>query len=191
MRGCVLALVMLVACSRSGDETERGVRRGSAVLANTPAPAVMSAGKPAAASSPLDAGRPRPKIVEVEALKTEEPEVNPYSETVTLKLVVSPQVKALVLWGAKQMAHLEPGKMEAEITRPRGSGPLDLEIKTEGYLTHHTRLYADRDDKTSVRLYRAEEAPNLFGYNRSPDVKQAETEKTAKTEKPEKATKPK
>ncbi|HEY5284900.1 MAG TPA: hypothetical protein VIM14_19055, partial [Polyangia bacterium] len=41
-------------------------------------------------------------------LKTEEREANPYSETVTLKLAVTPPVKALVTWGAKQVARLAP-----------------------------------------------------------------------------------
>jgi hypothetical protein len=57
--------------------------------------------------------------------------------------------------------------MEAEVKRPRGSGPVDLEIRADGYLPHHTRLYADRDDKVNVRLYRVEEAPGLLGFKRS------------------------
>ena len=194
MRGSSrIALVMLVVCSCSSDERESGGLRGSAVLTTSPPiekPAPPGPTKTAVATpSPADAGRREREIVEVEELEAEAPEANPYSETVTLKLTVTPQVKALVLWGAKQMAHLEPGKMDAEIVRPRGSGPLDLEIKTESYLPHHTRLYADRSDKVSVRLYRPEEAPNLFGYNRSPDVKNAEVEKSEKPEKPGKSEK--
>jgi hypothetical protein len=69
------------------------------------------------------------------------------------------------------MARMEPGKMDAEIARPRGSGPLDLEIRAEGYMPYHTRLYADRNDKLGVRLYRPEEAPSLFGYRRSVEGK--------------------
>jgi hypothetical protein len=57
--------------------------------------------------------------------------------------------------------------MDAEIQRPRGGGPLDLEIKADGYLPYHTRLYADRSDKLSVRLCRNEDAPGLLGYKRS------------------------
>jgi hypothetical protein len=34
-------------------------------------------------------------------------------------------------------------------------------------MPHHTRLYADRSDKVSVRLYRVEEAPGLLGFKRS------------------------
>jgi hypothetical protein len=197
----LLALTGLFACSRSGDQSEPRGQRGSAVLATAPAAVEKPAtsgkrspvartgtkaaggGKPAAtavAPASADAGREAPRTIEQEELKTEEPEANPYSESVTLKLAVTPPVKALVLWGAKPMAHLEPGKMDAEITRPRGSGPLDLEIKAEGYLPHHTRLYADRNDKLGVRIYRAEEAPNLFGYKRSAEAKKPEAEKPVK-----------
>ena len=103
-------------------------------------------------------------------LKTEEREVNPYSENVALKLSVAPPVKTLVMWGAKTVARVAPGSMDADIVRPRGSGPVDLEIKADGYLPYHTRLYADRSDKVSVRLYRNEDAPGLFGFRRSPDT---------------------
>lgn len=112
-----------------------------------------------------------------EDLKFEEREANPYSETVTLKLSVTPPVKALVTWGAKQIARLSPGSMDTEISRPRGSGPVDLEIKAEGFMPHHTRLYADRSDKIGVRLYRVEEAPGLLGYKRPVEDKAPEKKK--------------
>jgi hypothetical protein len=198
--GCLVLVAMcLCACSRSGDKAETPAARGSSVLASAPTPAstarpassaksahapkpgakTSSGAKPAAAPSAhpaVDAGKEEPKSIVEEELKTEEPEANPYSESVTLKLSVVTRANALVLWGAKQMAHLEPGKMETEITRPRGSGPLDLEIKAEGFMPYHTRLYADRNDKLSVRLYRAEEAPGIFGYKRSAEARKAEAE---------------
>jgi hypothetical protein len=193
--GCRVLLPLLLACACSGDKPEKPAPRGSAV----PAPVVSSSttakpakgtqpaagkvargAKPAAAPVAVDAGVGDAKLVEQDELKTEEPEANPHSESVTLKLSVSPPVKALVLYGAKQMAQLEPGKMDVEITRPRGSGPLDLDIKAEGYLPHHTRLYADRNDRLGVRLYRPEEAPNLFGYKRSAEGRKAEAERAEK-----------
>ncbi len=193
-------LIALLACGCSGGKSEPPAPRGSAVLAPEPtatatAPAKPAKGTKAAAAKTgkatkpqtpavsVDAGpSPDAKIVELEELKTEEPEANPFSESVTLKLTVTPPVKAVVFYGAKQLAHLEPGKMDAEITRPRGSGPVDVEVKADGYLPYHTRLYADRNDKLNVRLYRPEEAPNIFGYSRSPEGKKAaaEREKTPK-----------
>jgi len=193
----LLAALLACACSRPAEKAETPAPRDSAMLAPTstttakstkggkagaggkPGAKPVHGAKPAATQSAavsVDAGEP-PKIVEQDELKIEEPEANPYSETVTLKLNVTPQVKAVVQWGAKVVARLEPGKMEAEITRPRGSGPVDLDIKAEGYLPYHTRLYADRNDKLLVRLYRPEEAPNLFGYKRSAEAKKAEAEK--------------
>lgn len=175
---CLLAALWLCACSRSGNQAEVPAPRGSVVLASAPKPVVKPANGSKPTTAPADeTAKEQPKLIEQDDLKTEEPEANPYSESVNLKLSVTPRVNALVLWGAKQMAHLEAGKMDTEITRPRGSGPLDLEIKAEGYMPYHTRLYADRNDKLGVRLYRPEEAPNLFGYKRSAEGKKAEAEK--------------
>jgi len=169
----LLVTILVAACSRP---VEKVAPRNSSVSEPAPASTAASPTKPSKSAPRAD---PLPAAEEVD-LKTEEREANPFSETVTLKLTVTPQVKAVVLWGAKQMAHLEPGKMDAEITRPRGSGPVDLEIKAEGYMPYHTRLHADRNDKVGVRLYRPEEAPNVFGYKRSAEAKKAEAEKQEK-----------
>jgi hypothetical protein len=124
-------------------------------------------GGPTAKEPPVSLAALVPAKVADDNLRAEEPEANPYSETVTLRLAVAPPAKALVMWGGKQVAKLAPGSMDAEIDRPRGSGPVDLEIKAEGYMPFHTRLYSDRNDKINARLYRPEEAPGLFGFGRS------------------------
>ena len=97
-------------------------------------------------------------------LQLEEQESNPNSDSVTLRISISPPVKGVVMWGQKLMARFSPGTMDVEFMRPRGSGPLDLELRAEGFLMHHTRLFADRNDKTNVRLFRAEDAVGLTGY---------------------------
>lgn len=101
-------------------------------------------------------------IADLEQAPTEQ---NPQSETVLLKLSVSPPTKATVMRGQKVMARLAPGTMDAEWSVPRYSGPFDLEIRADGYLTYHTRLYSDREDKIAVRLYRSTEAVGLWGYH--------------------------
>jgi hypothetical protein len=100
-------------------------------------------------------------------LQSEEREANPLSETVTLTLSVSPPVKALVMWGSKQLARIAPDNPTVQLQRPRNTGPLDLEIRAEGFLPQHTRLYSDRNDKLSVRLVRPAEASSLLGYRSS------------------------
>ncbi len=100
-------------------------------------------------------------------LQSEEREANPLSETVTLTLSISPPVKAQVMWGSKQLARIAPDNPTVELQRPRNTGPLDLEIRAEGFLPHHTRLYSDRNDKVSVHLVRPAEASSLLGYRSS------------------------
>jgi hypothetical protein len=89
------------------------------------------------------------------------------SETVTLTLSISPPVKAQVMWGSKQLARVAPDKPTVELQRPRNTGPLDLDIRAEGFLPHHTRLYSDRNDKVNVRLVRPADATGLLGYRSS------------------------
>ena len=121
------AMVLLCCCSRPSQPVSP-----PASPAVEPAPAPEKASKtrklavtqvPVAPQASKEAPKEAPTIVD-EDLKIEEREANPYSETVNLKLTVTPQVKALVTWGAKQVAHLAPGSMDTEIIRPRGGGPV-------------------------------------------------------------------
>ncbi len=162
--GWAAAVVLSCACSRSARPV--GPAAPSAVEPTPSAAVTKPKALAASAARAMPEARPESPKVEGDDLRTEEREANPYSQTVTLKLSVTPQVKALVTWGAKQIARLSPGSMDTELSRPRGSGPIDLDIKAEGYMPYHTRLYADRNDKVSVRLYRVEEAPGLLGYRR-------------------------
>ena len=100
-------------------------------------------------------------------LQSEEREANPTSETVTLTLSISPPVKAVVTWGSKQLARIAPDKPTVELQRPRSTGPLDLDIRADGFLPHHTRLYSDRNDRVNVRLVRPADAAGLLGYRSS------------------------
>lgn len=184
--GWLVALGLLCGCSRPSQPAAPPTPSSPTVAETTPTgtsakPSRLAATRAqsmskASSESPKEAPREASKIDD-DALKTEEREANPYSETVTLKLSVTPQVKAQVTWGAKQLARLSPGSMDTEISRPRGSGPVDLEIKAEGFMPHHTRLYADRNDKVSIRLYRVEEAPGLLGYKRKDETKPPEKKK--------------
>jgi hypothetical protein len=83
-------------------------------------------------------------------------------DKVTIKLSVDAHWKAHVFWGRKDL-----GVAPLQIDRPRGSGPLDLLIVADGALPLHTRVFTDRDNGLSVRLYAESEAPGLLGYPRS------------------------
>lgn len=163
-RAALLLLVCCLCTTSFATPAVPSVASGAAA-----APSASASGRPPSTHPPVAvsgrADSPAGKAPG-EGLEAEAPEANPYTETVTLRLIVTPPVKGVVMWGGKQVAKLAPGSMDTDLVRPRGSGPLDLEIKADGFLPYHTRLYSDRDDKVNVRLYRAEDAPGLFGYRR-------------------------
>jgi hypothetical protein len=143
-RALVVVVLAVAACRRAPS--------AAAPAAPAPAPRPAPTAPPVAASSAAD------------QLVGEAPESNPTSETVTIKLVVDPARKARVFWGRKDL-----GLAPLELTRPRGSGPLDLVVVTPGALTLHTRVFTDRDDKLALRLYAANEAETLLGYRADED----------------------
>ena len=120
---------------------------------------------PDAAMVFVDGGQPT--TGEDGELREETPDRDPRSATVKLKLMISPVAQGVVSWGHKKLAELKPGHMVVQLDRPRGSGPLDLVIRANGFLPHHVRMFSDRDDKLSVRLFRPEEAAGLLGYRRA------------------------
>jgi hypothetical protein len=87
---------------------------------------------------------------------------DPSRGEVTIKLVGDGNRKAHVLWGRKDF-----GQVPLEIRRPRGSGPMDLVVVAPGTLPLHTRVFTDRDETLSLRLYDEDGAHGLLGYTRS------------------------
>jgi hypothetical protein len=102
-------------------------------------------------------------------LQAEPRDRDPRSATVAIKLFVTPEATGTVVWGRKKLADLRPGQMSLQIERPRDSGPLDVLVRAAGFLPHHVRLFTDRDERLSVRLYRPDDARALLGYRRPPD----------------------
>ena len=80
--------------------------------------------------------------------------------TVQIKLLVDSRRQAHVYWGRKDL-----GVAPLEIVRARGSGPLDLTVLAPECLPLHTRVFTDRDDTLSLRLYTEREASGLPGYS--------------------------
>jgi len=155
------------------------------------APVPAPAAAPVPAGAPAAAAAPEPPPVEAKPLTTipagaasespdasdqvagplvqESPERDPKSETVTIKIITESRRPAHVVWGRKDL-----GVTPLEITRPRGSGPLDLVVVAPGCLPLHTRAFTDRDDTIALRLYGESEGPSLLGYHaeaQSKDVK--------------------
>jgi hypothetical protein len=167
-RALGLLLWIAAGCGRGvspSPSADASVPIRHSVTAQPPQPPPVAEPPPDGPPAPArgDAGA----SVSDEALRAEPRERDPRSETVKLKLTVTPATAGVVLWGRKKLAELKPGQMTAEIERPRGSGTLDVLIRTPLFLPHHVRLFTDRDDRLSVRLIRPEDAHALLGYRRA------------------------
>jgi len=95
-------------------------------------------------------------------LPDEEPEPlapDPRRGEVTIKLLADGNRKAHVFWGRKDF-----GAAPLEIRRPRGSGPMDLTVLAPGALPLHTRVFTDKDETLSLRIYDEDSARGLLGY---------------------------
>jgi hypothetical protein len=81
---------------------------------------------------------------------------------VTIKLLADPRRQAHVFWGRRDL-----GIAPLELQRPRSSGPLDLLVMADGALPLHTRVYTDRDNTLSLRLYGPGNLSGLLGFPKS------------------------
>jgi len=84
----------------------------------------------------------------------------PDAGTVKIKILAEARRQAHVFWGRKDL-----GVAPLEIVRPRGSAPLDLTVQAPDSLPLHTRVFTDRDDTLSLRLYSERDAIGLPGYS--------------------------
>ena len=66
--------------------------------------------------------------------------------------------KALVSWGKKKL-----GPTPVILERPRGSGPMDLIVRSVGYFAVHTRAYTFKNDVLYVKLTKLTDKMTLFG----------------------------
>jgi hypothetical protein len=130
-----------------------GCRRPAPPQPPAPAPAIAAAA--AVDAAPVVLPEPEPPDEDVR------PDAAP--ETVTIKLVADQRKQAHVFWGRKEL-----GVAPLEVTRPRGSGPLDLLVLADGYLPLHTRAFTDRNETLALRLYTTAEGTGLPGYSPPP-----------------------
>ncbi len=86
------------------------------------------------------------------------------SPTVRIVFTIVPSTKkAMVFWGKKRLGIIAP-HAPLIVTRPRDSGPLDVVVKSDGYVTVQTRAYTFADNKVAVKLTALDEKNTLLGY---------------------------
>jgi hypothetical protein len=88
----------------------------------------------------------------------------PPSPNVRIVFTIVPTTKkAMVFWGKKRLGVIAP-HAPLIVTRPRDSGPIDVVVKSDGYVTVQTRAYTFADNKVSVKLTKNEEKNTILGY---------------------------
>jgi hypothetical protein len=142
-RALVVASLCSLACAR-----ERAA----------PAPPAPVAAPPAAPDGPPPTTSTDPLPEPEPPVEAARPDAAP--EMVTIKLLADQRAQAHVFWGRKEL-----GVAPLEVTRPRGSGPLDLLVLAEGYLPLHTRAFTDRNETLALRLVPTTSASGLPGYS--------------------------
>ena len=110
------------------------------------------------AHAQIDRGANLPKTI------TPPPSTAAPAATVKITIITVPSQKGVqVLWGKKRLGVIAPHQ-PLILQRPRDSGPLDLLIKCEGFVTVQTRAYTFADSKLAVKITPLDQKNTILGY---------------------------
>lgn len=87
----------------------------------------------------------------------------PPKTTATITFTTTPAANATVTWGKTRLGVITP-KAPLVIERPRDSGPLDVIVKSMGYLPVQTRAHTFGDSRIVVKLTKPDQTQLLVGY---------------------------
>jgi PEGA domain len=141
----ILISVSVMGCRETPPATKtavdvNGPRAANPVAGPTDGGVVEASPAPAVAVAPAAASTQKPKPAKI-------------------KLTIrSLPPKALVSWGKKKL-----GETPVILERPRESGPMDLEVRADGYFTVHTRAYTFHNEVLYVKLTKLADKMTLFG----------------------------
>ena len=87
----------------------------------------------------------------------------PLSPTVKVVFKTFPPRRATVMWGGQRLGVIERGQ-SLVVERPRDSGPLDVIIRSPGYLPVHARAYTFDNALVDVRITPVDKKDTIYGY---------------------------
>ena len=87
----------------------------------------------------------------------------PLSPNVKLTFRTFPQRRAAVTWGSKRLGFIDRGK-PLVVDRVRDSGPLDVTVRAQGYITVHARAYTFNDANVDIKITPVDKKDTLYGY---------------------------
>lgn len=87
----------------------------------------------------------------------------PLSPNVKVTFRTYPQRRASVMWGGKRLGFIDRAK-PLVVERPRDSGPLDVVIRSPGFVPVHVRAYTFDDNTVDVKITPNDKKDTIFGY---------------------------
>jgi hypothetical protein len=90
--------------------------------------------------------------------------VSPKVKIVFQTVPILKNQKVEIRWGKKRLGFIDGARKPFILERMRDSGPIDVTVKAEGYLTVNTRAYTFDDNKVFVKLTPETEKHTLLGY---------------------------
>jgi hypothetical protein len=87
----------------------------------------------------------------------------PLSPTVKVEFRTYPGRRASVMWGGTRLGFIDRNK-PLVVERPRDSGPLDVVIRSPGFVPVHARAYTFNYNVVDVRITPTDKKDTLFGF---------------------------
>ena len=99
------------------------------------------------------------------------------AESVEVTIQTTPRLRAKVYHGKEFI-----GTTPFTVRLPKNTAPLDLTVKSGGYITVNTRIYTHQDDRLNIKFTPIDKAYTIFGYRKKID-KEKQKEKEENQEK--------
>jgi hypothetical protein len=154
--GVLFGFLLVIAirwASLPDSEGDVGEKPAATKVGSNPAPAHEDGGAPdlAPVQPPL-----KPSATVVDAGP-------PLSPNVKLTFRTFPPRRATVTWGGKRLG-VTQRTWPLVVERARDSGPLDVVVRSPGYLPVHARAYTFNDASIDVKITPVDKKDTLYGY---------------------------
>lgn len=87
----------------------------------------------------------------------------PLSPNVKVTFRTFPGRRASVVWGGKRLGFIDRNK-PLVVERPRDSGPLDVVIRSPGFVAVHVRAYTFDDNTVDVKITPNDKKDTIYGF---------------------------
>lgn len=158
--GALLGFLMVFALRPGSTEGEGEASTATHALDGRGEPAPPEEGEGPAESPPPGEAPVQPPLDPKASAVDAGP---PLSPNVKLTFRTFPPRRASVHWGSKRLGFIDRGR-PLVVERARDSGPLDVIVRSPGFLPVHARAYTFEDSVIDVKITPIEKKDTIYGY---------------------------